>query len=408
MSKSASIAIVSIICVIALFFGVFACLPDGLEYGDYNEYHAPINLIQGSSLFNDSIVVSYDVNLDEDAQMQDVISKIRARLGNMYGYYFCNVTEKDGDITVQVPVTANGEDVSANSILTGVTAVGKVEILTSSTYAEDDVILTSEHVKSMRFERYTNGANAYYIVNMKFTPEGEEIAAKELVAGTSNWSAYVAIDGSVVYGAVYGTNGRLQVYTSNNDDAHILQGLVKSGSLGATLTETGTERVSSVGGMVFAIVMGVILLACWIVLIVRYKVAGFALALSQLVAAVAFIMFSGMVYFSMLTIASAVGTVLGIALMMTFSVIMLEKIRSYRKDKTYASARHRAFADCNKWTLIVHAIALVLGVVLWLIPTGVTLPLGNALVYGAVLSFAVNMGLGRLLAIVVAPLVKEA
>ena len=154
--------------------------------------------------------------------------------------------------------------------------------------------------------------------------------------------------------------------------------------------------------------MGVILLACWIVLIVRYKVAGFALALSQLVAAVAFIMFSGMVYFSMLTIASAVGIVLGIALMMTFSVIMLEKIRSYRKDKTYASARHRAFADCNKWTLIVHAIALVLGVVLWLIPTGVTLPLGNALVYGAVLSFAVNMGLGRLLAIVVAPLVKEA
>ena len=283
-----------------------------------------------------------------------------------------------------------------------------MEILTSSTYAEDDVILTSEHVKSMRFERYTNGANAYYIVNMKFTPEGEEIAAKELVAGTSNWSAYVAIDGSVVYGAVYGSNGRLQVYTSNNDDAHILQGLVKSGSLGATLTETGTERVSSVGGMVFAIVMGVILLACWIVLIVRYKVAGFALALSQLVAAVAFIMFSGMVYFSMLTIASAVGIVLGIALMMTFSVIMLEKIRSYRKDKTYASARHRAFADCNKWTLIVHAIALVLGVVLWLIPTGVTLPLGNALVYGAVLSFAVNMGLGRLLAIVVAPLVKEA
>lgn len=46
MTKTLSTVIICIVCVIALFFGVVSCLPGGLEYGNYNEYNAPINLIR--------------------------------------------------------------------------------------------------------------------------------------------------------------------------------------------------------------------------------------------------------------------------------------------------------------------------------------------------------------------------
>ena len=99
--------------------------------------------------------------------------------------------------------------------------------------------------------------------------------------------------------------------------------MTQNGALTATLTSVGTEEVSSHGGLIFALVMAVIVVACWIFLIARYKSAGFATVVSQLVAVVAFIMFSGMVYFAFLNIASAVGIVLGYALMMVFTVLVL-------------------------------------------------------------------------------------
>ena len=408
MTKTLSTVIICIVCVIALFFGVVSCLPGGLEYGNYNEYNAPINLIQGSSLFNDSIVATYKVKLDEDANINDVVKNIRSRLSDMYGYYFSNVKVNGDDITVQVPKTANGENTSAATILSNVTAVGKVEILTESTYSADKVILTAEHVKSMTLRNYSSGANAYYIVNMNLTKEGKEIAAENLTPTSYGYSAYLAVDGTVSYAIVYDTNQVLQVYTTSKADARWIKGLTQNGALTATLTSVGTEEVSSNGGLIFALVMAVIVVACWIFLIARYKSAGFATVVSQLVAVVAFIMFSGMVYFAFLNIASAVGIVLGYALMMVFTVLVLEKLRTYSAEKTFASAKYRAFQENNKWNLIVHAIVAVLGSILWLIPTGVTAPLGNALVYCAVISFVATMGLNRLFAAVLAPFCEGA
>ena len=408
MTKTLSTVIICIVCVIALFFGVVSCLPGGLEYGNYNEYNAPINLIQGSSLFNDSIVATYKVKLDEDANINDVVKNIRSRLSDMYGYYFSNVKVNGDDITVQVPKTANGENTSAATILSNVTAVGKVEILTESTYSADKVILTAEHVKSMTLRNYSSGANAYYIVNMNLTKEGKEIAAENLTPTSYGYSAYLAVDGTVSYAIVYDTNQVLQVYTTSKADARWIKGLTQNGALTATLTSVGTEEVSSHGGLIFALVMAVIVVACWIFLIARYKSAGFATVVSQLVAVVAFIMFSGMVYFAFLNIASAVGIVLGYALMMVFTVLVLEKLRTYSAEKTFASAKYRAFQENNKWNLIVHASVAVLGGILWLIPTGVTAPLGNALVYCAVISFVATMGLNRLFAAVLAPFCEGA
>lgn len=412
MTKSASIAIICVICVIALFFGVCSCLPGGLEYGEYNVYNSAISLIQGDSLFSDSVVATYKVKLDEDAKAQDVISVLRSRLGDMYGRWFCSVTEKDGVLTIKVPKTTNKDNVSEASILSDVTATGKVEIVNATTYSSESVVLNASHVKSMRIQKYTSGAMVYNIVNMKLTKEGKEIAAKKLSSSTTGAGAYLAID-EVVYGndysIAYDANGTLQVYTRSESECQRLVGLTKSGSLGAKLTALDTEEVSSIGGLVFGIVCAVIILGSWIFYAARYKTLAIAPVLSQLVAVTIFIMFSGYVYFNYLNIASAIGILLGYGLMSCFTCLALEKIRSYAADdKTFASARYRAFSENNKWNCIVHAIVLVVGIILWLIPTGVTAPLGNALVYTAVLSFVVTMGLNRLFTSLVAPLVADA
>lgn len=398
MTKSVSIVILSVICVIALFFGVCSCLPGGLEYGEYGIYNSAINLIQCDDMFGDSVVATYKVKLDEGANLDDVLSVIRSRLSKMYGRYFSNVIDNaDGEIVITVSKTANENKTSESTILAAVTTTGKVEILTEQTYAEDKVVLSSEHVKRASVQKYADGASAFHIVELRLTKEGQAIASEKLTASTSGWSAYLAIDETVTYGVVYNSNGVLQVYTGSDEDCQRLAGLIKSGPLAAKLTSVDTTDKNSVGGLVFAIIMAALILGSWIFYIVRYGKLSVAAIVSQLVVVVAFIMFAGLVYFNMLNLVSAIGIVLGYCMMSAFTILTFDKI-AVKSDfkKTYASRRHNAFLDMNILNLIVHAIVLVLGAVLWLIPTGVTAPLGNALVYAAVLSFIATMGLNRL------------
>lgn len=399
MTKSASIAILSIICVIALVLGVFACLPGGLEYGDYGVYNSATSLIQGDSWFTDSIVASYKVKLDDEAKIEDVISVLKARLGNMYGRYFCNVEADGTTISITIPETVKESNTSETTILSNITSTGKVEILTESSYDADDVILTSEHISRLSTQRYANSGTTYYIVTANLTKEGKAIAKENLTEASSSWSAYLAIDGTVSHGIAYTSNGTLQIYASNDADAQYISGLIKSGSLGAKLTAFGEfEEVSSIGKLVFGIVIAAIVLGSWIFYIVRYGKLAVAPIVSQLVVIVAFILFAGGVYFNWLNLASAIGIVLGHALMSCFTVLTFDKMHAYLQEKTVSASRYKAFTELNKWNCIVHAIVLVVGIVLWLIPTGVTAPLGNALVYCAVLSFVATMGLNRLFA----------
>lgn len=416
MTKTASIVIMSIICVIALFFGVVSFLPDGLEFGDSSVYHAPINLVQKSSAFGEGTVTSYEVKLDEDAKLDDVVSKVRSRLADMYGFYYCDVvaTEDGNIINVTIPKVANEkrfiDDYGLNKnspnktemireyILNSVTQRGKIEISTSQTYSADSVILTTEHISSASSQNIVNSGNAYHIVNVGLNDEGKKIASENLAASGSSWSAYLFVDETVTAGIAYNSeNNELQIYMSGDAQSKQLIGQINSGALVAELTESNTDSVSSVGGLVFGILIAALVVGSWIFYAIRYKTISLAVVLSQLVAIVVFVLFIGGVFFNYLNTAAAVGMVLGYCLMSCFTCLVLEKIRKYMLDnKTFASARYRAFAENNKWNLIVHGIVLVVAIVMWLIPTGVTAPFGNALLYATVLSFAATMGLNRL------------
>lgn len=399
MTKSASIAILSIICVIALVLGVFACLPGGLEFGEFSVYNSAISLIQGDSIFTDSVVATYKVKLDEEADVNDVVSVLKSRLGNMYGRYFCNVVaNEDNTISITVPKTVKDSNTSETSILSAVTSTGKVEILTESTYSEDDVLLTSEHVSRMTTRRYASGSTTYYIVNITLTKEGKAIASENLTESSSSWSAYCAVDGTVAYGIAYTSNGGLQLYANSEDDAQYITGLIKSGALSAKLTALDNEEKTTIGGLIFAILVAVIVVCNWLFYVYKYRKLAIVPIASQLVAIVVFIFFAGGVYFNLLNVASAIGIVLGYGLMSYFCIATFDKMVAYLQEKTVAASRYKAFTELNVRNVVVHAAVLVLGIVLWLIPTGVTAPLGNALVYCSVLSFVVTMGLNRLFA----------
>ena len=416
MTKTASIVIMSIICVIALFFGVVTFLPDGLEYGDDTIFHAPIHLMQKSSAFGDSYQNTYDVKLDEEADIDAAVSTIRSRLANMYGYYFCDVkATDDGNIVVRIPKIANVEEstLTNNGIFASVTQRGKIEITTSSSYSSTGVILTGEDISGASSKEIVSGGTAYYIVNASLTSEGKEIAAENLTSSSSGWSAYLYVDETLMgYIAYNSTNSELQIYTPSDSQSQQLLGLIKSGALAAELIQVDDpfqgEVINSVGGLVFGILFAALVVGSWIFYAVRYKMVSIAVVLSQLVAIVVFLLFACLVYFSYLNTSAAIGMVLGYCLMSCFTCLVLEKIRKYTLEgKTYASSRYRAFTENNKWNLIVHGIVLVLAIVMWLIPTGVTAPLGNALVYATVLSFVVTMGLNRLFTAMAGSLIDD-
>ena len=78
MTKTTSIILLCIVTVLVLFLGVFSFIPD-LEYGDYNLYHSPFDLIQKSVAFTDSLKATYQVKFDEGTDSFDGIEKVLSR-----------------------------------------------------------------------------------------------------------------------------------------------------------------------------------------------------------------------------------------------------------------------------------------------------------------------------------------
>ena len=399
MTRTTSIVLLSIITVLVLFLGVFSFIPS-FYVSEYELYYSPYALIQKSNGFTDSVEAHYLVELDKDVNFSAVQRTIRARLRGAYGYYGVGISfdESKNEATITVPTRNNKAKTNVDSILNSVVANGNIEILNSATYSEDSVVLTQEHFRRARVRGYVNGSNSWMLVEIKLTKVGTELANASLTSGGTTLSNYFAIDGTISSNNYCDYNsGTVRLYAHSQEEAKLYASYINHGALNATLTD-GDPQVTHEGlGFVFPILMGALFLASLIFFGVRYKDVGLVAALGQLLALVVFTIFAGLVHLEILNVCAAIGMVLAYAFMTFFTVYTFEKIRQNLNDgKTYASARYKAFLDSWKLNLIAHGALLVLGVILWVIPTLVTAPLGNVLVYGAVLSFAVTFGLNRL------------
>lgn len=407
MTKKTSIVLLCLITVITLFFGIFAFILDGQPVG-INDYHSAYGLIQKSGMFGDTLAASYQIKLDEEAKAEDVVKTLKTRLQNSFAYYSVDValSENDSVVTINLPkatyAKAN-ENESANDVdnrvLTSITRTGKVEVLSATvsgslpTYSKDSVVLTNEHFRGVSTRNYVNGDQTFYICQARLTKEGEELVKKAKLTDGTTYS--YAIDGTMAYIAVY-TNGQFQLYSTSADNSKSLASYLNNGALGATLTSIERPEVENKTGWIFAVVMGVIVLATFVFMAIRYKTLGIAGILSQLIVSVAFVYALAYIYMSMFNLFAAIALVLSYAFMTFFTIFTFERIIAINKEKTFATSAYQGFRSVNIISLIAHGALLVLGIIFWVIPTAVTAPMGTIFVYSALLSFAATFGLNRL------------
>lgn len=409
------------VLLVTVFLGVFCFIPNFSvnEYGNY--YQSPLTVIQKSSAFTNSVKAQYSVKLDEnveDASIDGVIKAIKTRLVKAYGYYGSVVEydEESGLINIQIPESNNSNtevQYSAQTILNNVVVTGKVEILNASypgTYSESSVLLTQEHFKRASIQSYVNQDATMYVCKVSLTREGKKLA-EALTTGT----AYIcALDGSSETW-VYYTGSSLQIYYAYQEEsqslakARAMAGFISSGTLDATLTSEGSvENIENNLGWIFLAVFGAIVLASFVFFAVRYKKLSIVPILMQALAIVIFMIFGALVHLEIFNIAMAVGVILAYAFMSFFTAFAFEKVCKATKDgKSYSWARHMKFNEAMIVNLIAHGALLVLGIILWVIPTVVTAPLGNAFVYGAILSFVVTFCLNRLFALIISPFCED-
>ncbi len=410
-----------LVLAITVTLGVFAFIPNIKvnNFGDY--YQSPFTTIQKSMAFTDRVEATYSIKLDDETaekraeKIDNAVASIKTRLSKTYGYYGSEVKyDKDSDtITVAIPKSNNtntGAKPAARTILSNVIVNGKVEILnvnysSSPSYSEDSVLLTQEHFKSASVRSYLNQDVTLYICRVRLTKEGKKLA-EELVESTPYTCA---VDGTVETW-VYWTGRELQITYAYGDEAtseqhaKAMAAYISSGALETTLTQKGsTVTTANKFGWIFMVVFGALVLASFVYFAVRFKGLCLIPILTQLLAVFVFMFFGALVHLELFNVAMAVGVLLSYAFMSFFSAFTFEKMRKFMKEKTYSWSRYTAFKQTNIISLIAHGALLVLGAILWAIPTLVTAPLGNAFVYAAILSFAVTFGLNRLFALMVGP-----
>lgn len=403
MSKSSAVIILVIVAVLVLALGFFAVYPNVINYGEYKQYHSPLSLIQASSLYTDNEVGTYTLKLDTDAKAETVVKQIKQRLSNAYGYYGSSVSANGDVVSVTVPVTANTENATADTILSNVTAIGKVEITnlnanskssgssSQQKYSTSSVVLKPTHFKSASSRRYISGTSTFYICEVTLNAAGEKAAT----ALTSTTPYIVALDESLATYGYHASSNTFQIYAQSESQAKVFASYVNSGALVGELSLDDTVTNNNNLGLIVACVFAAIVVVSWIVLIVRFKALAVSAIYCHLIVLLLFVICAALLGLQIFNTAAFVGLLLGYALMYFFTYRTFNAIHGYMASKTHASARYKGYQDTNKLNLIVHAVVLVLSVVLWLIPTVVTAPLGNVLFYMTLASFIATFGLNR-------------
>ena len=401
MTKTTATVMLIIFIAVLAFVGIFTFIPE-FEYGAYGEFYSPATLIQKGTWFADSVKTTYTVELDQDVTSAQVKKILSQRLGSIYGLYGAKISVNENTLSVTLPEIAKGQNLTVDQILEAVTVDGVLEILSESTYSKDKVLMGAHHFENATTRKLVSGEYEYFVTIVNLNSEGVK-AAKAIAYSNGTY----AIDGTVTLtGGVQRVNdSTLYLYSYSMTDAKELASFVNAGNLGAELKLADSEEQQSLGGLFLVIGLALVVVALCVFYVVRYKTLGWAAVLSQLFTLVIATIVAGLIHFEILNVFAIVGLLAGLALQTYFTVYAFDNINGY-EGSTFASAKYKGFANSNKRNLIVHGIALVVGIILWVIPTAVTAPLGNALVYLAILSFVGTMGLNRLFASIVEPFIE--
>jgi preprotein translocase subunit SecD len=421
MTKKPALILSIILAVLLVFLAVFSIVPS-FSYGTSGVYYSPLSLIQRGSGLAATTTVTATIRADSMEENVDFNANtrlIRQRLGKIYGYYGADVKVNDGkSVTLSVfqpNFRENG--VQADTVISNVLARGKVEVFNTSAtdYHEEDALISNtadvKYFKNARVKTYSNDGSSYYSVDIELTDAGyTAISGTAGLTGTttmSTTSGIIAIDETLLSSTFSlfwtgSTSHTIMAYTTDEGSARSLASFVNLGALDFEFGNIGgyvdTEANAALGTVCFVAFVAV-LLACAAYIFIKYNVFGVAYSFSVLITLILVLLIAGLAFAPVLNIWMVVGAILGFAAMTVATAITFEAVKKhYDEGKTLKYAISLGFKQNWLKVLIIDGGLLVLGAILWLIPTAFSVSMGCALVYIGVMSFAVTFGLNRFFA----------
>lgn len=394
------IAVFTIIIAIA---AIFTFAP--MKFGTTTYTGVWGNIGISSDVYN-GLYAEYNITSDSsNAQIVESMGIIKNTLQEQ-GYQSANVLSLDGKkirVEIGYPTSAANSLSKAYSALSNV-AIGALE-LRSSTSDDAVKINAHDHIKTVKVADY-NGTT--YLV-MEFNDAGKE-QFKNVCNDNSNSTVYVYM-GSNLQTSFSVSNitdySQIQLSVANYDSAKDFYYKAMFGSLSITLySDTSLSNINtmssvlSLGTMqpfstlfiVLVSIIGVVLVAGFVYMIIKYKMAGILLMpIMILNAIIAFWIFAGISIME-INVASLIAIIFAITLIFTSSAHYMHRIaEEYEQGKTIDASIEAGTKKARPAQIVSSILFVVLFAILSLLIKGVVASASIVLVVAGALNALTNI-----------------
>ena len=321
-------------CIVAVLTVAAGCIAlFGVSWGIYEVRPFAKQIVLGADL-GGGMTLEYQATASSLAEQTDKVASImRHRLDNI-GYGDAQLTRAGSDL-VRVDVPFNDSSKTNDSLVTAqyLAQTGLLEVAGS----EGTKIFTGADMRQAYVQTLTSGSNAGAHV-VTFALNGVGTAALASYSSLNpNGQLIVTLDGTTIEKAGLGgtaiTNGI--GYISNSgftvDSANRLAQTIKSGAYPTAMTITDALQFAPIlGGNAYticAVALGVLLLAAFVALAVRYRLPGLMADFSLLIMALVLLFTLAAIPDIRLTLPGMLGLLIGIGFAIETDVMMLERMR---------------------------------------------------------------------------------
>lgn len=262
-----------------------------------------------------------------------------------------------------------------------------------------ETVFTEKDIKSAKFVGGENtGSSINYYVDVTFASDAKA-KLKELTSNGS-YTFNFALDTDVAKATATGNevvkNGKLTLTFSDYNAATAFVICVNSGAIDGKIGwSENAQVISGTAGENAIAVLGLAALAVLIVaalyFILSNKMLGLAATISAFIGFIGYEFYAATLPWFSMNACGVAGIMVSILLMLLAHILVLNNVsRQYASGKDVASALDSGIVSARKMILELSAVALVLGIVLWIVDASFA-PFGVALVGGAVVTLITSL-----------------
>ena len=331
------------------------------------------------------------------ADMEQVADIVRKRLEGA-GYADSSVV-RVGDAAVRADISVNGPDERAGLSYLSQYLSEQAKLVYKD--PEGNVIFDNSglqrvFVQAKQQQQTTLSVNATYVVGFTLKPD----AAKALqTASEANVGKQFSVELNdqviaqpVIDSVISGGTAYLDTGSMTSQSAGLLAQQLNSGVLPVPITLTSVSDLgASLGGVAtqtIITVFGVLLALVFVLLLIRYRLAGLIADLSLLIFVLVFLMGLATIPGIRLNLPGAIAVLLSLALAAEADCLLFARLRSEMLlGKTVRTAAKTGFAEAFKPIVHTHAVVLLLSLTLLIAGNNPVQNFAGVLAVGAVFSF---------------------